>query len=289
MRPDFSEFSYGYAVTEALIGQNSRPLRAAPIFPSLQAEGAPGGGYDVNLPFAGFPLFLQFKLSSCMVRRSAYEVQHGVLEPPLYRVHIRPTRHSQQHPMLLALEQKGFAVFYVAPVFHEAAELNSAYLAGNILDRSYFFPPSMIGDLPDDDDHSISFRPGWPVYFFSEPVKVSDRLNNDGFWDALLQGKKRFRTVEGSVDSVEELARDILETVETAGYRSLVRRKQREGGDFAESRVPELLSSVRKERDALGISFDALRSKPPGQQVAYISRSYLDTEIIQIQATQSAL
>jgi len=282
MSPDFSEFSYGYALTEALARQTMWPLKAAPIFPSLKEEGSSGGGYDLHLPFDGFPLFLQFKLAHCMVRRSAYEVQHGVLEPPLYRVHIRPTKHSQQHPMLLALEKKGYAVFYAAPVFHEASELNAAYLADELLDRSFFFPPSMIGELPDDDEHAVSFRPGWPVYFCSEPREVKAQLRNDEFWEALQQGPKRFRGLGRSRDQVEVLARDVVETVESAGYKSLIRRKQRQDGDYAEYLEPEMLRAFRAERDTLGIDFEALRSKPAALQIAHIARSYLDTEIIQI-------
>jgi len=71
MTPDISEFSYGFALTHELIALAGEPLRAAPIFPSLIEEGRAGGGYDVHLDVPGFPLFLQFKRSDCMVRRSA--------------------------------------------------------------------------------------------------------------------------------------------------------------------------------------------------------------------------
>lgn len=66
MRPWFSEFSYGYAVTEDIV-RSSGPLKAAPAFPSLQEEGS-RGGFDVKLDLPASPLFLQFKLSDCMVR-----------------------------------------------------------------------------------------------------------------------------------------------------------------------------------------------------------------------------
>lgn len=63
MKPDISEFSYGSAVTEALIFDHGTSITAAPIFPSLIAEGKQGGGYDLPLDRPGQPLFLQFKLS----------------------------------------------------------------------------------------------------------------------------------------------------------------------------------------------------------------------------------
>jgi hypothetical protein len=95
MKPtDISEFSYGYAVTESLVRQVRYPLQAAPIFPSLIAEGR-SGGYDVAIPFSGFPLFLQFKLSDLMVSRTAIETKARLLEPEFYRFHLGPTRDSR--------------------------------------------------------------------------------------------------------------------------------------------------------------------------------------------------
>jgi hypothetical protein len=64
MNPDFSEFSYGYAVTEELVASLKATVVAAPIFPSLYEEGKKGGGYDVKIPLSGKPIFLQFKLSN---------------------------------------------------------------------------------------------------------------------------------------------------------------------------------------------------------------------------------
>jgi hypothetical protein len=75
----FSEFSYGYCVTEDLaVGQNM-PLTAAPVFPSLVQEGQSGVGYDVRFELPGIPLFLQFKLVDQMVRGNANEAKQGHL------------------------------------------------------------------------------------------------------------------------------------------------------------------------------------------------------------------
>ena len=75
MTPEISEFSYGFALTNELVGW--APLAAAPIFPSLLEEGKAGGGYDVHLDAPGTPLYLQFKRSDCMKRKSAKEIsQH---------------------------------------------------------------------------------------------------------------------------------------------------------------------------------------------------------------------
>jgi len=154
-------------LTESLIRSSPFPIKAAPIFPSLIDEGRIGG-YDVHLPFEGFPLFLQFKLSHHMVRRTADEAKKGLLTPPFYRMHLRPTKHSQQHPLLLATEETGVAVYYVAPCFHEPNELNDAYTQRQVIQRSVFVQPSSIGKLPDDDAHHIAFNLGTDFYLCSD-------------------------------------------------------------------------------------------------------------------------
>jgi hypothetical protein len=156
MTPDISEFSYGYALTEELANGPLGPLTAAPAFPSLLREGKPGGGFDVKLPFAGVPLFLQFKVSHWMERSSALE--WALMCGSYYRMHLRSLRHSQQHNLLRKLEGGGRLVYYAAPMFHEAAVLNDAYLGRQVVAKSAFFRPRDIGAL-DDGNHYIVFRP----------------------------------------------------------------------------------------------------------------------------------
>lgn len=215
MKPvDISEFSYGYAVTESLIKQSRYPVQAAPIFPSLINEGK-SGGYDVAIPFSGFPLFLQFKLSDLMVRRTAIETKAGLFEPEFYRFHLRPTRDSRQHPLLLDLESQGCSVYYVAPLFSRVQELNDAYINNNILDRSIFLKPSLVGPLPDDEPHHVSFKPGYPVYRLSEPQVV--RRNTDGnhdFWKDLIEGEDHYRLINSSKESIFQLAADLIRIFE---------------------------------------------------------------------------
>src|SRR4051812_2702044 len=102
---EFSEFSYGYCLTESLIGGLGTPLTAAPVFPSLVQEGMLG--YDVALEQPGTPLFLQFKLVHQMVRGNAKEAKRGNFQLPFYRMHLRSNLISDQHRSLLALEQAG--------------------------------------------------------------------------------------------------------------------------------------------------------------------------------------
>ena len=52
MKAEFSEFSYGFAITHELL--NSDPdVRAAPFFPSLIAEDRLG--YDLRLNHSNYP------------------------------------------------------------------------------------------------------------------------------------------------------------------------------------------------------------------------------------------
>ena len=104
MRPDISEFSYGYALTETLVDALGGRLTAAPLFPSLRDEARLG--YDLKIATPGFVLFLQFKLSEGMVRASAHEISQDSRFAPVassatsalfYRMHLRPRRHSAQH------------------------------------------------------------------------------------------------------------------------------------------------------------------------------------------------
>lgn len=164
-----SEFSYGYALTEELVSGVSANVTAAPVFPSLYAEGQVGGGWDVMIPYPVTPLFLQFKLTHYMLRRSAKERQ--LFRERYYRMHLRPSRFSDQHELLLAWEAAGNATFYAAPRFHTTSALNRAYLSRDVIACSAFFPPSIIGALPDQYDHYLAFNDTL-LYFCSEPRKL---------------------------------------------------------------------------------------------------------------------
>lgn len=255
MYPDISEFSYGFALTDSLVAATGRRIRAAPVFPSLIDEGRPGGGFDVHIPFDGYPLFLQFKLSHFMVRASAEEVKAGVLTTPFYRFHLRPTRHSQQHPLLLDLESTGAAVFYAAPAFHKPSELNSVYISRRVVERSVFFRPSQIGSLPDDQDHHIAFKPSGPAYFCSkEPRLIRDQERDGGeLLHELLRRRLDTKGEKPTPENLEALADKIQAIVEA---RQPGRR---------------LLNGTR---------FDVSQQRSPLSRIAYLSYTYLGSSVI---------
>jgi len=258
MRPDFSEFSYGYAVTEELVRSLRAAVAGAPIMPSLNDEGKKG--YDLKLPSKGKPVFLQFKLSDYLKKRSAREYQVDLLDVPYYRMHLRPTRHSDQHNLLLDLELAGEAVFYIAPEFHLPAELNDAYLRRAVISRSAAFRPSEIGALPDDDPHYLSFERGAPLAFrcSSDPIEVPKRSLKDGL----------LPVIEAADVQERDLGTEGLRSISDRMLEVLGRSEERE----PERKKPVDLEGVRR----------IAAERAPEQAIGYMARTFFDAELLVI-------
>jgi len=171
MTPEISEFSYGFALTNEIVGWVN--LRAAPIFPSLIEEGRKGGGYDVKLDVPGVPLYLQFKRAECMTRRSAREIRKDKLDLtiPFYRFSIMEARRSNQHALLLELDDGTNQVLYAAPRFHELEQINRAWTAKEVAARSIFVKPAAIGAI-DTDSHHVAYDQSH-AYFCSRPRPIA--------------------------------------------------------------------------------------------------------------------
>jgi len=170
MKATFSEFSFGYALTEEISDLFELHLNCAPIFPSQIEEGREGGGYDVEFDF-GFPLFLQFKLCEHMVRSNASE--WSLFNDEYYRFKIWASRHSSQHELLIELRDDYNFVFYAAPAFHNSAQLNNAYFDRQVIDRCAFVDPQEIGQFDDDGPHCVVFDQDFnDAYACSKPEKI---------------------------------------------------------------------------------------------------------------------
>lgn len=220
MKPDFSEFSYGYAVTEELVSVHKAAIVAAPLFPSLYKEGKAGGGYDVRIPISGTPVFLQFKLSDQLERTNAKEYRNRLLTVPYYRMHLRPNKHSDQHNLLLDLEAKGESVFYIAPEFHLLTEMNFFYLNRTIVSHSAAFTPKAIGQLPDDEEHYVAFERGASVGYFcsDKPMQVGKISLREGLRTALVEHGVKARRI--GEDGLHEISHRMLGVL-TAGEKRL--------------------------------------------------------------------
>jgi len=172
MTPEISEFSYGFALTNEIVGWT--PLKIAPIFPSLIEEGKTGGGYDVKLDIPGIPLYLQFKRADCMVRKNATEFIKNptiALSKPFYRFKITESGKSNQHRLLLELSKNpGASVFYAAPRFHKLVEINQAWDTNEVASRSIFISPTAIGTL-NAESHHVAYD-NQNAFLFSEPKNI---------------------------------------------------------------------------------------------------------------------
>jgi hypothetical protein len=255
MKSLISEFSYGFALTHELVSALGS-LSAAPVFPSLIEEGRAGGGYDVKLEAPGLPLFLQFKRSDCLSRRSAREIRAGApLTTPYYRIEITAKADSDQHEMLIDLDQLPNLVFYAAPMFHQKGEFDSAFLGGTVRQQSFFVSPRTIGHFPDDGAHHLSFD-GSHCVIMSKP-KIIEGLGAMEL-EALLR--------ERLADDQRPLRATVDEAVQEAQAariraRERLRRRDEEAGKpvhrvaIATTGAPDVSSAAddfrRRQADAI--------------------------------------
>jgi C-terminal processing protease CtpA/Prc len=243
-------------------------MSAAPLFPSQVKEGQPGGGYDVELDFVGSVLFLQFKLSDQMYRRTAVETKKKKLDPPFFRMHLRSSAKSDQHKLLLKLEAKGNRVLYAAPKFTSAVDLNDAYLKKEVVQRTAFFRPSGIGPLPNQKEHWVAFKPGHPVaYFLSGTPRPLQHAVIDGsdFLAGIAGEEGGTRISEDTFARMRNAMQDVvLETV----------RERNRGRGRAEVRRAEAELEAQFQRHSADSS--------PHRAVGYLARTFFGAQAIYI-------
>ncbi|GAI37645.1 unnamed protein product, partial [marine sediment metagenome] len=230
-------------------------IRGAPRFPSLRAEGQPGGGHDVELPFIGRPLFLQFKLSHYLWRSNASE--WDLYGRPYYRIYLRPLRHSKQHNLLIDLEQGGNDVYYVAPEFYAIEELDEYYSTYTVSDHSSFFSPLEIGGLPDDDYHYLTF------------------ITSDNYYDLHSNQFSEKRRRFSKVDLVERLSTRLQQQpfeLDNKYFHNLANKLIMILSEYIgdEKRVVALKNQIQKRELAM----------EKARFVSYLARTYIDAEFI---------
>jgi hypothetical protein len=267
MTPEISEFSYGFALTNEIVGW--APLSAAPVFPSLIEEGRAGGGYDVKLDVRGIPLYLQFKRADCMTRRSAWEIRDysAPLSLPFYRFKITETGKSDQHQLLLELDDGENIVFYAAPRFHELVEIDAAWNANEVASRSIFVAPNMIG-LLDEDSHHVAYD-AQGTFLCSEPKAI------EGLTSRELVDKLRSRLSAESKPLREKIP-ELIDGVERARTRAEERAKEidalRRGGY-----APSERAQLARERRLTAIEPVPTRSARPLSGAEQQLRQLADT------------
>lgn len=188
---EFSEFSFGFALTHSLIKAFGSLLPAAPVFPSLIQEGSKGGGYDVKLPLIPIPLFLQFKIPYVLRRSSKWRPKPYWL--PYYRVALR-TSAPDQHMLLLTLKKKEPLVFYAMPFFHEVLDLDKHFSSSSVHLNSAFVLPSRLGQL-DDGSHHLAYQRGAAAFWLrSEPKAIEGAFDFEHMATALKARREVVRT-----------------------------------------------------------------------------------------------
>jgi hypothetical protein len=258
-QPDFSETSYGYALTKETTHALGSNLIAAPHFPTLRKEGGAGGGYDVKLDRPGVPLLIQFKRPDVMVSRAAKEFRvNGLpLTLPFYRMPLRTSEGSRQHEMLLQHCANGSEVYYASPIFHSEASFTAFYMAGSVSDNSIFVDPADVGPL-DQKPHHLSYSTKNNAWRYSD---VAVHLEGDFSKEAMARSLSEALVREGKKAASETLKTFLSTTISVI--------KQGLGLDIAEDRAAEnpidqiaLLSSAY-----LGAQFFLVQQDPPAEPV----------------------
>jgi hypothetical protein len=278
VRPRISEFSYGFALTRELIAKkwSGLELVAAPFLPSLPAEGQPGGGFDVKLQGIKALVFLQFKVSHYMTRSTAKGVSTGHLTVPYYRFDVHAPKSSDQHRLLLQLEQTQndppHIVRYVAPAFFTEAQFNSAYFSDTVSIQSIFVAPSQIV-LPTTGPHSVGFEsPKHTAVVLSEPKE--------------MLGKIDFVTFEASVAVVRDRTAIPIDAPQIGNLREAMIQITRDVGPVAKpERLFGELSWVRADQVPRAESFpivdeQRLRSMRPIDAVGNVAWTHLGCQTI---------
>lgn len=221
--PDFSEFTFGYAVTRHIEDTLGGRI-AVPRFPTQVQEA--DLGYDVDFLSHGVPLILQYKRSSVMKRSDCKEFGSPHFSHifryvrPFYRMHLHRNNQFRQHLMLRVFESfLGGGVWYCTSSVPDKAELDRHYSRNQMFDACRFFSPSSIA-LPDlHDDHFVSFHPRLPIaYLFSDhglPFSSGD-----------VSSSKLDNLGAPSTDELLERTSNLFESLDTVGPSELARRER---------------------------------------------------------------
>lgn len=259
MEPDLSEFSYGFALTSELIAKWNLKRFGAPEFATQKAEAKVGGGWDVKLP--GFPIYLQFKRSDRMERRTANE---AYLFPrfPFFRMHLRRKDISHQHQLMLDLETSGKHVFYAGPGFADGEELSQLYINDSVCRSSVFVRPSEIGPLMDNKKHHVAFQIGGKAYFCSEPREIETVVLDEFITTKIAQQKVEPDGIETSESleqkaskSFDQEAENLLQIYESRAAAPSQRR---------------IVGNIRQLRDR----------RTPSEFMAQVARTLFEVEIL---------
>jgi hypothetical protein len=153
MKPEFSEFSFGFALTYEIANALQPEITVLPLFPSPVADLEEGPG--PTFVERGWPLFLQFKLAHCL--KTSRATQWEDYRTPFFRISIPERTRSNQYSLLRTLSSTEPEIYFAAPAFYRQIEFNQAFMSNQILNESRFIPLRELPELADDDEHHITY------------------------------------------------------------------------------------------------------------------------------------
>lgn len=278
--PDFSEFTFGYSLTENLIHHTLTGVRGLPIFPSLKDEGRTGVGYDVKIPRYSKPLFLQFKLPQVVERHRSSAWGHN-LTPLYYRMHLMRSSDSSQHRSLLRLARKGKDVFYVAPEFHSRKILTAHHSQGRVPQHSAFFDPRDIGNLS-DEPHHVAYKTGAATaWACSDPREFKRPCTGKDFSNWINEKAKSAQEVKSSDTFFSELLDSIVNSCVESQITDI-------SDDYTPSAGDKIMNEWYPETDWMAQDRNKIRRELASHSdrlgkklvVGYAARLLLDCELV---------
>lgn len=148
-------------------------------------------------------IFLQYKRPYYIKRNDKYNSQylldHG---GPFFKFKITDNSISNQHQKLVTFAKKGREVYYCAPLINEKNDLQSCFIKGNLLPKSFFLPIKEMKAYR-TDGHFVTYDVKHQWY----PHSTDSSDIKDGIsWEKFLEMDKKYIT---NKDTYLEIRKDI--------------------------------------------------------------------------------
>lgn len=278
-KPEFSEFTFGYAFTNNFQAWLGNDFVGVPVFPNLVQEGRRGGGYDVAMSTQSEPFFFQFKIPQIVGKRS--KLLPPGYHAPYYRMHMEPGAKSTQHESLLTHAQKGRHVYYVASRFDTLSDLGQYFKHSDVPGNCAFFSPLDIGEL-DGGSHFVAYKSmGQSAWLFSEPQELRSPRTAENVRGAIREAAtaagSHLPEDRGTYYSrlVEDLTGSIRDTAQRLRSRPLEAEQDERPREFRFEAV-----RPRDPDDILRLLDTAAGIDDPVDRLAHIATFALDAQLM---------
>ena len=128
-------------------------------------------------------------------------------------------------------------------------------MSGSIIANSIFISPNEIGNLPDENEHFVSFKPGESVYLFSEPKIIREYLEKSDSFSTMITNRFEKREKKYNPQILQSFANQL---------KNIVIRNYKFDEKFR-------VSNLNK-----------LEDMNPLRQIGYLSRNFFNSEFIVI-------